>query len=328
MVHAPDADDMLDQLEATYVLGEVLGRGGMGIVYAATLRTLDRRLAVKVPHPELMTSAFVAHRFRIEALAGARLSHKNLPRVLDSGGGAGGAPYIVMEFIPGRRLDNLLGDEDAFDTRAAVTLVRQILAALEAAHSGGVIHADIKTANVLVETRADGGLVARVIDFGLARLRDEPFELDVRVLSGTPDYLAPELVQGGVPSVASDIYAAGVVLYELLTGTTPFGGGSSSDIMNRHVADAVVPPTLRCPDLHVSRTLEAAITRALAKQPAERFATAAEFAAALQGAPAASNRPPRQFARGTLPQAAFSTEATTRSWLRERTTRVLAGDEI
>jgi serine/threonine-protein kinase len=196
-------------------------------------------------------------------------------------------------------------------------LLGQVLSALEAVHGAGIVHADIKTANVLVETTDDGALLARVIDFGLARFLDDPSNLDVRVLSGTPDYLAPELVQGGVPSVASDIYAAGVVLYELLTGTTPFGGGTCSEIMNRHVNDDVVLPTLRCPDLHISRAIEAAIMRALAKQPSRRFTTVAEFAAALEGVPTSARNAPRQFPRGTLPIVAFSSEATTRNWLRE-----------
>jgi len=300
--------------DENYLLGDVLGRGGMGVVYAATQRSLDRAVAVKLPHAELMNDPFVANRFRIEAVAGSRLAHKNVARVIDFGGGDQCAPYIVMELISGTRLDILRCEAGALDTRVAVDLCRQLLAALEAAHSAGVVHADIKTANVLVETLPDGVLLARLIDFGLARLLDEPSQADARVLSGTPDYLAPELVQGGVPSVASDIYAAGVVLYELLTGSTPFGGGTSADILQRQLVDDVVPPTLRCPEQHVPPAIEAAIMRALAKAPRKRFATTTEFAASLEGPRPGATVPARHFARGTQPIAGFSTEATTRSW--------------
>lgn len=314
MARARVPDEMFDQLVASYVLGEILGRGGMGIVYAATQRSLSRAVAVKVPHTELAYDSFVAHRFRIEAMAGARVAHDNVARVIDAGSGDAGAPYIVMERICGRPLDTLHADVGAFETRVALDLCGQILAGLEAAHRARVVHADIKTANVLVETLPDGTLHARVIDFGIAHFLDEPSELDVRLLSGTPDYLAPELIRGGSPSVASDVYAAGVVLYELLTGTTPFAGGTSADIMNRQVDDAVVPPILRCPDQLIPRALEAAVMRALAKAPGDRFASAAEFAAALRGLGTDRVTAPRQFPRGTEPITEFSSEATTRSW--------------
>jgi serine/threonine protein kinase len=188
---------MSTRLDENYVLGDVLGRGGMGIVYSATQRSLERRVAVKIPHPELAADPVVHQRFRTEALAGAKLTHRNIARVIDFG--AGEPPYIVMEHVAGIPLDKLVSDAGAMETRIASDVSRQILAALHEAHCAGIIHADIKTGNVLVETLPDGELHARVIDFGLAHFTNQESSFDGRVLSGTPDYLAPELVQGEAP---------------------------------------------------------------------------------------------------------------------------------
>jgi serine/threonine-protein kinase len=312
---------MSTRLDENYVLGDVLGRGGMGIVYSATQRSLERRVAVKIPHPELAADPVVHQRFRTEALAGAKLTHRNIARVIDFG--AGEPPYIVMEHVAGIPLDKLVSDAGAMETRIASDVSRQILAALHEAHCAGIIHADIKTGNVLVETLPDGELHARVIDFGLAHFTNQESSFDGRVLSGTPDYLAPELVQGEAPSVASDIYSVGVVLYELLTGTTPFNGGSSAEIMSRQVDDRVVPPSLRCPDHRIPDGVEDAVMRALAKDPKARFATANEFSDALRDATAVPDPIP-WIAPGTAPAAVLSPEATTASWQRDRIVQVFA----
>jgi serine/threonine protein kinase len=297
----------------SYLLGEVLGSGGMGTVYSAIQTSLGRRVAIKFPHAELANDPFVIRRFRAEATAGGKLDHRNIARVIDLGGNDG-ALFLVMEYVTGVALDKLLIDHGPLEVHVAAELCSQILAGLHAAHSSGVIHADIKCANVLVEWPGDGTPIARLIDFGLARFSDDPVKTDDHLVSGTPDFLAPELILGGVPTVASDIYAAGVVLYELLTGTTPFGSGSSDEILRRQLEDAVVPPSLRCPEQDISPAIEAVVLRALAKNPSARFATAASFAATLRIA-----CPPRiigkaRLARGTQVNAAFSTAAVTRDW--------------
>ena len=317
------------ELDTDYLLGEVLGTGGMGIIYSAIQRSLGRRVAIKIPHPELAGDAFVTRRFRAEARASSRIDHKNVARVIDFGG-EDGALFLAMQYVAGVPLEKLVRDEGPMETRVAADLCMQILAALEAAHTAGVIHADIKSGNVLVETLADGALRAVVIDFGLARFCDEPSIYDSRVVSGTPDYLAPELIRGGPPTVASDVYAAGVVLYELLSGSTPFGGGTAMDILDRQLADAVVPPSLRCPDRDIPRALEAIVMRALAKDPSARFASAAQFRAALRAATSLELAQPPRLARGTQ-SSAFSTETATRDWQRERLIAppiavVIAGD--
>lgn len=162
----------------------------------------------------------------------------------------------------------------------------------------------------------DGTRRAVVIDFGLARFADDACSQSELMLSGTPAYLAPEVIRGGSPTVASDIYAAGVVLYELLTGETPFGGGSSLEIMTRQCDDVPVPPSLRCPEQIISNALEAVVMRALEKDPAARFATAAKFAAALRAATITPVILPRSIARGTE-SIAFTAETRTINWSRQ-----------
>lgn len=301
---------MPDSLDTHYVLGTVIGSGGMGIVYSATQVALGRRVAIKVPREELAANPLVIQRFRTEARAGGRLAHRNIARVIDFGG-TDRVPFLVMEYVAGEPLELLVAEQGPMAPAIAIEIVTQILAALDEAHSAGIIHADLKSGNVLVEALPDAALLVRVIDFGLAVFTDEATGHDHRVLLGTPDYLAPELVSGGCPTVASDIYAVGVVLYELLTGATPFTGGSSQEILVRQLDDVVVPPSLRAPDQHIPPAIEAAIMRALAKDPAARFPTAARFAAVLDAVPVDRRT---RLGRGTMDP--VRSAATTLDWHR------------
>jgi serine/threonine protein kinase len=305
------SDRKFDLFEGRYVLGEALGSGGMGTVHSAIEVATGRRVAIKLPHSALAGNANVNRRFRAEARAGAQLDHPNTIRVVDFGGEDGDL-FLVMEYVAGIPLDQLVIDQGPRDTHGAVEVVRQLLAALDHAHAWGILHADVKTANLLVESTANAPLRARLIDFGLARFAGESTHAGDRMLSGTPDYLAPELIEGGVPTVASDIYAAGVVLYELLTGFTPFGGGSSDEIMQRHVEGMVLPPSLRSPEQEIAPAIEAVVMRALERDPRNRFASAAEFAEALP-LTAAPIILPARLARGSQ-ASAYSTEAITRDW--------------
>ena len=295
-----------------YILGETLGSGGMGTVHTAIEVASGRRVAIKLPHPGLAGNPNVSRRFRAEARAGAQLDHPNTIRVVDFGG-EDGAQFLVMEYVAGVALDQLVIDQGPLDTNAAVELVRQLLAALDHAHAWGILHADVKTANLLVESTAGAPLHARLIDFGLARFSGESPHDGDRMLSGTPDYLAPELIEGGAPTIASDLYAAGVVLYELLTGFTPFGGGSSDDVLQRHVEGMVLPPSLRSPEQEIAPAIEAVVMRALERKPADRFASAAHFAEALPMTSATLVDGFPRLARGSI-VSAFSSEAITRDW--------------
>ncbi|HEY5952468.1 MAG TPA: serine/threonine-protein kinase [Kofleriaceae bacterium] len=301
-------------VDKDYLLGEVLGVGGMGVVYSAIQLSIARRVAIKIPHPDLAADPSVNRRFRSEADACGRIGHRNVARMIELGG-RDGTLYLAMEYVGGTPLDKLVLDQGPMEPELAVNLCGQLLDGLHEIHSNGIVHADIKSANVLVEPLPDGTRRAVVIDFGLARFANDPCSHDPRLLSGTPDYLAPELIQGTPPTFASDIYAAGVVLYELLTGTTPFSGGSSTEILARQVHDAAVPPSLRSPEQTIPDAIEDVVMRALAKDPAARFVTAALFAAALRAATstATAHVEPARIGRGSELDV-FSAETATRDW--------------
>jgi serine/threonine-protein kinase len=268
-----------------YVLRERIGAGGMGVVYRASQPSLSRTVAIKLLQPAHADDAGFRRRFHAEAIAASRVSHPNSVMVLEHGETADGTPFIAMEDIEGTNLGKILARDGTLPPRRAIDIVGQLLAALGEAHASGVIHGDVKTDNLVVETTRQGDRV-RLIDFGLARLADdsEPEDPGRAEVSGTPEYMAPEVVSGGAPGPVSDLYSAGVVLYELLVGETPFAGGSVGAVMRRHLHDEVVPPSLRSPDRGISAALERVVLRALAKAPAARFASAAAFEAALRDA--------------------------------------------
>ena len=204
--------------------------------------------------------------------------------MIDFGETLAGAPFLVMEHLRGEPLGELITRAGAMPLCRAANLVGQILAALGEVHHAGIVHADVKSDNILVETNHDGSELAKLIDFGLARLTDHPRPVipgDLLV-SGTPDYIAPEVVRGGIPTPLSDLYGIGVVLYEAVTGATPFGGGSSTRIMQRHLVETVIPAALRCPARQIPMRFDRVILRALEKDPRARFPDAAAFALALE----------------------------------------------
>jgi serine/threonine-protein kinase len=255
----------------------------MGSVYLADQATLARPVAIKVLHPELAQNRVLAQRFREEAVAASRVHHPRSVAVIDSALLADGTPYIVFEHVRGRALGRLISEQEIPVPRA-LALVDQILAALDAAHGAGVVHADVKSDNFLVE-EVDGQDRVTMIDYGLARIDGNPAPAHAtKMISGTPEYMAPEVIRGEPPTVASDIYGVGAILYELLTGTTPFAGGTSHEIMQRHLDDIVVPPSLRRVERDIPDALDRVVLRALAKDPRDRHASAIELAQALREA--------------------------------------------
>jgi serine/threonine protein kinase len=252
----------------------------MGVVYAAVKRHVERRVAIKLPRRELSADPLLRRQFQMEAIAGARIKHRNVVNVLDSGKQAG-APYLVMEPLVGPRLSKLIAAGSVTALPLAVGLCRQILAGLAAAHSLGIVHGDVKSDNVIVETLRDTTLVPRLIDFGLASFVDRPRvrACGDRIVIGTPDYLAPELVEGGSASISSDVYAMGILCYELVTGGSPFAGGPSEQVMKRQLHDLAAPMSCRRPG--VPPALDELVARALAKLPEDRFPDTAAMAAAL-----------------------------------------------
>jgi serine/threonine-protein kinase len=264
-----------------YVLDDVLGIGGMGVVYSAVQRSLGRPVAIKVPHPDQTGLPGLHARFRREALVAGRLWHRNIISVIDYGD-HDGAPYLVMERVHGLLLGRVIADHGAFELPVSIDLAAQVLDALAETHAAGFIHADVKPDNILVEERRDGSTVARLFDFGLAcdRWGEHPAE---EVVYGTPEYMAPEVIRGEPACCGTDLYGAGVLLYELLTGATPFAGGSSSEILNRHLHETPIAPSRRA-GRDLPPALDAFVLRLLSKHPEARRGDAVSMSAELRGA--------------------------------------------
>jgi len=249
----------------------VIGRGGMGVVYEATHLELDRKVAVKVLSDAVGDDERMQQRFRLEAMATARLSHPNVIEVLEYWHDESGRAYLVMELLQGQPLETWLHEERPLATRLGVA--RQVLLGLEAAHAGGIVHRDIKPANVFLCDEAQGGLRATLIDFGVAKLTTGlPLALTrLGKTVGTPGYMSPEQIRGAAVDARSDLYAAGCLTYLLLTGLEVFGGGVV-DIMRAHLTAAPVPPSQHAPGL---AAFDDWMVTALGKRVEERFQTAA-----------------------------------------------------
>jgi serine/threonine-protein kinase len=265
-------------------------------------------VALKILHPRHRNNAVATQRFAAEAHAGMRVRHPNVVAVLDHGASADGAPFLVMELVRGQLLDKLIEQAGELPLQRVAAIVGQLLAGLQALHAAGFVHGDVKTGNILVEPAGEGDAV-KLIDLGLARWPDRLDAARARMASGTPEYMAPEVIRGDGTRAVSDLYAAGVVLYQLLTGTTPFEGGASREILRRHLDDDVVPLSLRCPDRGIPRALESVVMRALAKDPAARHPSAAAFARALAAATPIVE-PPARHGTATV----FSANAATKEW--------------
>ena len=232
-------------LDARYQLGSLLGAGGMATVYLATDRVLERQVAVKVLRPPDAQDPVFVERFRREARAAARLNHPNIVAVFDSGSHAD-QPYLVMEYVPGQSLAQLLARQGRLAPRRAVELAIQVSAALAAAHAQGLVHRDIKPANVLISP--DGQV--KVTDFGIVKASAATTLTGTGTVLGTPAYLSPEQAQGHPVDARSDLYGLGCVLYELVCGSPPFGSGTDRSpvaIATRHVRELPEPPSARNP---------------------------------------------------------------------------------
>jgi beta-lactam-binding protein with PASTA domain/tRNA A-37 threonylcarbamoyl transferase component Bud32 len=253
-----------------------LGSGGMADVWCAEDTMLDRRVALKFLHERFAQDGQFVERFRREASAAAGLQHPNVVGVFDRGT-FDGTHYIAMEYVQGASLKDLV--ERGLSVPEAVEIVRQVLAGARYAHQHGIVHRDLKPQNVLVD--AEGR--ARVTDFGIARAGASEITQTGSVL-GTAQYLSPEQAQGLPVTAVSDIYSIGVMLYEALTGRVPFEADSPVTVALKQVSERPRPPSELNPA--VSRALDAVVLKALAKDPANRFASASEFMTALDRAEA------------------------------------------
>lgn len=270
-----------ESVGSNYVLEDVLGIGGMGVVYSAVQRSLGRPVAVKVPRPELASLPGLHARFRREAHVAGRLWHRNIISVIDYGE-SDGAPYLVMERVHGLLLGRVIAEHGAFEVPIALDIAAQVCDALAETHAAGFVHADVKSDNVLVEERREGRAVARLFDFGLASDQRGNRTAD-KLVYGTPEYMAPEVIRGERPCPATDLYGIGVMLYELLTGITPFVNGNGPDVLSRHLGEEPLPPSRLRADHVIAPALDELIVRILDKRPEARADDAASLAAELRG---------------------------------------------
>lgn len=268
-------------LAGRYELVQPLGSGGMAEVHLAFDQVLRRRVAVKIIHPAQLGDPVNRQRFVREAQAAAALQHPNTVAVFDVGDDAG-RPFIVMELIEGQSLADRMRDAGPLSVDQTVPIVAGVLAGLQAAHDRGLVHRDVKPSNVLLA--AGGGV--KLVDFGIVAATAgtaTPLTSGENVL-GTPRYLAPERISGRRATPASDIYSLGAVAYECLTGRPPFVAAGPVALAVAHQREPLRPLGEIAPD--VPADIAAVVERALAKDPAERFGSAADMRAALLGAPA------------------------------------------
>ncbi len=290
---APVTDPFIGQLVGErYRIVSRIGIGGMGAVYRAEHTMMRRDLAIKVLLPELSGKDEFARRFEREAESASRLDHPNIITVTDFGRTAEGSLFLVMEFLAGTSLSEAIAGGPMPPARA-LAIERQILRALDHAHAAGVVHRDLKPENIMLIERDGQTDVVKILDFGIAKVTEPQNGGSGRealtqagVIFGTPEYLSPEQALGEAVDARADIYAAGVILYEMLAGRRPFESEDKVKIISMHLAHA--PPRIRDvnPNVQLPLPLEQAVLQALEKSRENRFATAAAFLQALDDAEA------------------------------------------
>ncbi len=275
-------------LGGRYEVGELIGRGGMAEVHIGTDTRLHRTVAIKMLRPDLARDQTFLARFRREAQSAAALNHPSIVAVYDTGeelvttpaGGTSAVPFIVMEYVQGHTVRELLKDGAAVPIEEAVEIVSGVLSALEYSHHAGIVHRDIKPGNVML---TNAGAI-KVMDFGIARaMGDSGATMTAtHAVVGTAQYLSPEQARGEVVDARSDLYSTGCLLFELLTGRPPFQGESPVAVAYQHVSEA--PPLASSVAADVPEALDRVTVKALAKDRTQRYQTAAEFRADLEAA--------------------------------------------
>jgi serine/threonine-protein kinase len=294
-----------------YRIGDVLGEGAHSVVYRARREPEGAAVALKVIHRHLTGERQIAQRFEREANILRHLQGEHVATILDFVEDDG-LLAIALELCDGGSLEAMLAERAPLELDAAIEISLQVCAALGAAHANGFVHRDLKTANVLVAKKGSGAsaLHVKVVDFGLAKLLERGATAGLTeqgMIFGTPEYMAPEQARGEDVDARTDLYAAGVMLYEMTVGAPPFSGRTAVSTMAAHLNEAPRPPRYARPDANMPPALEAVILRALAKRPEDRFASARELAEAI----AAARDAPRVIAPSAVGDATSIAESDT-----------------
>ena len=257
-----------------YRIEQVIGRGGMGVVYRATDTQLDEIVAIKtLPGDVMQRSPEDLERFKREIRLARKITHRNVLRTYDYGQ-AESVYFISMEFVRGYTLSELLAEAEnkQLAPRLAMGIARQVCRGLDAAHEQGIIHRDIKPQNVLIDPRGE----IKLMDFGIARMAEAPEAMtQAGLIVGTPHYMSPEQVQGKQLDPRSDVYSVGVLIYEMLVGRKPFESSSLTGVLTAHITEAPRPPIELRPE--IGREINDIVMRCLSKDPQKRYAAAAEL---------------------------------------------------
>jgi serine/threonine protein kinase len=312
-----------------------IGSGGMGAVYKALEPEMNRMVAVKVLHPKLSNRTDLTSRFRREARAMSQLTHPNTAKVFLYDELDDGSLYMIMEFLDGKNLNQTVRTDGPFPMQRALPILIQACGALDEAHKAGIIHRDLKPENIFLVQSAGVRDFAKVLDFGLAKVTERQMRPGSIILTqegmvfGTPEFMSPEQAQGRPLTPASDIYSLAVILYEVLTGKLPFDATNAVDYIQLHVTGKVVPLNQRVAGRTFPPLLEQVIDRALSKRPEERFASAADFATAMQYVLNGADKLPSHLAgsnRSEIPTVQFAPIAA--AAVRQQVQEVLAAGQL
>jgi serine/threonine-protein kinase len=263
-----------------------LGEGGMGTVYRAEQMSLKRTVALKMLRPDVGGGALLLQRFNAEAHAVAKLSHPNTVNIYEFGQDTDGMLFIAMEFVEGRSLRAVIHAEAPLPIRRALAIASQIAASIADAHSRSIVHRDLKPDNVMLQDRGKQKDVVRVLDFGIAKLRDDGRANNMTQagdMLGTPQYMAPEQIRAEQIDGRTDVYALGCMIYEMVTGRLPFEAPTVMALLSKHLMETPPPPSQRRPDLGLPRVIDDLVMAAMAKDPAQRPPTMEQFGEHIDG---------------------------------------------
>ncbi|TPV94261.1 MAG: serine/threonine protein kinase [Myxococcales bacterium FL481] len=287
MSDADVTDDLIGQVIADrYRVVAPIGGGGMGLVYRAEQITLGKTVAIKVLKKEYADQQIYLDRFLQEARAASQIGHENVVDIIDFGQIPGGSAFFAMEYLEGEDLDRLLERQGRLPWPRVRTIVQQVMRALEAAHRRGIVHRDMKPANCFMVRRSDGVDQVKVFDFGIAKVKDLHAEgtgglTQTGAIFGTAKYMAPEQARGDKIDARTDVYALGVMMFELVTGQAPFPGDNFMQVLTKHLTAPAPVASQTAPQAGISRAVDQLILRAMAKNPDERFESMAAFEAAM-----------------------------------------------